>query len=84
MANCADPEDAADLADGIETRQGVKGDQGSRNLLQSLGDSKYLNAADGYAKACGVQCVLTGVRGPPVVLHGLFSSSLCSEVYTSA
>ena len=46
-----------------------------------------LTPADGYAKACEVQRVLTGDRGPPalvVVLHGLSSSSLCSEVYTAA
>ena len=65
VANCADPEDAADLAYGSEARPGVKGDQRSRNSLQSLGDAEYLNAADGYIKACGVQSVLTGVRGHP-------------------
>ena len=79
-----DPEDAVDLTDGIDVRLGVKGDKRSLSAFHSSRDTECLNAAGGYARACEVQCVLTGIRGPLVILHGLFSISLCSEVYAVA
>ena len=59
-------------------------DKRSRNCFHCCGDTECLTAAEGYTKAFKVQRVLTGDKGPPVVLRGLSSSSLCSEVYTAA